>query len=243
MFGRHTNVALQFSGGKDSIACLMLLRDRLDSITVVWADSGDAFPETLAQMELVKAMCPNFVCARGEQPECIERNGFPVDILPIENHPQIQHLAQQRKLKLQGFMECCYRNILKPLHDKTLELGATLIIRGQKNCDRLKSPVRSGDVVDGIEYLFPLEDWSDARVLAFVQDSGLLPEHYQQANTSLDCMTCTAHLRDNGWKLPYLDAHHPSQAATVRHRLKLISQELEPTLHALSAAQGLPARS
>ena len=70
---------LEFSGGKDSIACLMLLKDELHDITVLWADSGDAFPETVEQMEKVREMCPNFQIAKGNQPELIKENGYPAD--------------------------------------------------------------------------------------------------------------------------------------------------------------------
>ncbi len=220
-------VVLQFSGGKDSLACLLLLKDRLNDITVVWADSGDAFPETYAQMEKVKAMCPHFVVAKGNQPQAIKEFGYPVDVLPCRNHVAVQHLAQQERPKLQCFLDCCARSFLGPMHQTTLELGATVIIRGQKLCDEQKSPVKSGDVIDGVTYFFPIEDWTDEQVIEFVKDSDLLPEHYDFANTSLDCMHCTAYLADNQWKLPYLKRFHPAVAEEVSTRLNTIRREID----------------
>jgi phosphoadenosine phosphosulfate reductase len=229
--GRHGNDGilkiLQFSGGKDSLACLLLLKDQLHDITVVWADSGDAFPETHEQMQMVRAMCPNFVVAQGDAKAVIEKFGYPTDLLPVSNHSQVMQLSSQDKLPLQGYLECCVRSFLEPMHKKTLELGATMIIRGQKACDKKKAPIKSGDVVNGITYWFPLEHWTDEQVMEYVEGSPLLPLHYATANTSLDCMHCTAYLSDNAWKLPYLKRNHPTVATEVLHRLNEINDEIE----------------
>ncbi len=222
----HEKTVLQFSGGKDSLACLLLLQDRLDEITVMWADSGDAFPETLQQMEIVKSLCPHFVVVNGNQPEVIKQFGYPADILPVKNYVQVQHLTQQSHIKIQPFIECCQHSLLVPMHEKTLELGATMIIRGQKLVDKMKSPVRNGDVIDGITYCFPIEHWTDAEVLEYVSKSSLLPAHYDIANTSMDCMHCTAYLAENAWKLNYLNEHYPQQAQEVKTRLHIIRDEV-----------------
>lgn len=224
---------LQFSGGKDSLACLLFLKDQLSEITVLWANSGDAFPETLRQMEAVKAICPNFIEVECDQPSVIDEFGYPVDVLPVRNHAQVQYLAQQDRPKLQSFMECCARSFLKPMHDKTLALGATTIIRGQKKCDPHKSPVKNGDVIDGITYWFPIEDWSDEEVMAYISESSLLPQHYSVANTSLDCMHCTAYLAENQWKLNYLEKHYPETASEVRERLLFIGHEVSRDMASL----------
>lgn len=230
---RHKTIVLQFSGGKDSLACLLLLKEHLHRITVVWVNTGAAFPETLAQMEVVRAMCPHFVEVHGRQVEQIAEHGFPVDVLPMRNHLQIQYAAQQRRAPLQGFMQCCWHSLMLPMHEATMEMGATLIIRGQKADDHHKSAVKSGDVVDGIEYWFPVEDWTDTEVLEYVQDSGLLPAHYEHANTSLDCWSCTAYLGENQWKLSYLKKHHPEKAIEVQRRLNIIRQEIQSDLQYL----------
>ena len=229
---------LEFSGGKDSLAVLLLLRDHLPEITVLWADSGNSFPETIAQMEKVRAICPNFIIAHGNQPEVIERGGYPVDVLPMRNHSYISRMAQQNRLKLQGFFECCTNSFLLPMHQKALELGATTIIRGQKACDSHKSPLKNGDVVDGIQYLFPIEDWTDDQVMEFVKDSPLLPTHYSEANTGLDCMHCTAYLADNQWKLNYLKRNYPETAKEVTRRLTLIQQEIRSDMQHIDALIG-----
>lgn len=226
---------LEFSGGKDSIACLMLLKNEISEITVLWANSGDCFPETLEQMKKVKAICPNFIEVKGNQPKVIEEYGYPVDVLPVRNYAPIQELAQQERVKLQSFLECCYRSFLEPMHKKAIDLGATEVIRGQKLADHHKSPLKDGDVVAGITYRFPLQDWTDEQVLEFVKDSELLPAHYSEARTSLDCMSCTAYLAENQWKLPYLEKHHPDSGAEVRKRLGIIKAEVMRDMAHLTA--------
>ena len=37
--------ALQFSGGKDSLACIHLMRSHWDTLTVYHVDTGDLLPE------------------------------------------------------------------------------------------------------------------------------------------------------------------------------------------------------
>lgn len=235
---RHEKIVFQFSGGKDSIACLLMLKGHLRRITVLWTNTGAAFPETIAQIECVKAMCPNFIEARGHQPEHIEANGYPVDVLPVRNHLQSQYLTQQTRLPLQGFLGCCAENLMRPMHEATLATGATLIIRGQKLADHHKSPVRSGDIIGGVEFWFPIESWSDAEVMDFVKDSDLLPSHYSDANTSLDCWSCTAYLAENQWKLPYMKKHHPEKAAEVKKRLIMIREEIMSDMAHMGVCDG-----
>lgn len=217
---------LEFSGGKDSVACLMLLKDELKDITVLWANSGDCFPETIEQMQKVRAICPNFIEVKGNQPAVIAEKGYPVDVLPVRNYAPVQELAQMKRVKLQGFLECCFNSFLLPMHNVAKALGATEIIRGQKLADHHKSPLKDGDVVDGVAYRFPLQDWTDEEVMEFVKGSELLPKHYEEARTSLDCMHCTAYLAENQWKLRYLEKNHPKQGAEVRRRLKIIRDEV-----------------
>jgi phosphoadenosine phosphosulfate reductase len=229
---------LQFSGGKDSLAVLLLLKDILSEITVIWANSGDCFPETLEQMEKIKAICPNFIEVKGNQPQVISDFGYPVDVIPVKNYAPISRLMQVDRIKMQGLLECCYKSFLDPMQVKSKELGATMIIRGQKNADKQKSPVRSGDVIDGVEYWFPIQDWTDEQVMDFVKDSDLLSPHYKDANTSMDCMHCTAYLEENQWKLPYLEKHHPEVGKEVKRRLILIKHEISQDMQYLDSLIG-----
>ena len=50
---RHERIALQVSGGRDSIACLYLMRPYWDRVTVYWLDTGAAYPETVSLMQRI----------------------------------------------------------------------------------------------------------------------------------------------------------------------------------------------
>lgn len=223
---RHENVVLQFSGGKDSLACLMLLSEHLHRITVLWLNTGDPLPEYRAQMDLVRGICPRFIEVHMPVDQNVMVQGWPVDLLPVRSQPAVQHLTQQQRLPLQDFMSCCMQNLMLPMQGATKALKATLVIRGQKLADDHKSPVRSGDVIDGCEYWFPLEYWTDEQVLDFVKDSPLLPVGFKPENTSLDCWFCTAYVDDLKWKQPYLEKHHPEKAAEIARRKIWIKNEI-----------------
>ena len=60
---RHDKIALQFSGGKDSLAVLYLCKEWWNKITVVWLNTGSAFPETIAQMEGIYSLASLLNCA------------------------------------------------------------------------------------------------------------------------------------------------------------------------------------
>ena len=231
LINSHEKIAFHFSGGKDSIACLQLLTPYLDKIIVMWVDSGESFPETLAQMEKVKALCPNFMRVLSNVKSQVESRGFPVDILPLKNALEVQEATQTKSLPLQSFLTCCATNLMNPLHEATVLLGVTLIIRGQKLVDPHRSSLRHGQVVGGFQLCFPLENWTDEEVLAFVKDNPLLPEHYGEANTSLDCWSCTAYLKENQWKLRYMQKYHPEKAVILKHRLQLIKKEIVEDLN------------
>lgn len=220
LFARHKVCVLQFSGGKDSLACLHLLRPFWDRLTVLWCDTGDAFPETHAQMAEIRALVPHFVVAHGDQRGQVAEYGTPLDLVPMWDTPLGRQCDSTRTRRFQTVFGCCQANIWNPLQAATAALGATLVIRGQRLSEAKKSPTRSGAVVNGVEYLFPLEGWSEARVLNFLRDKGVsLPANYGHFNSSADCMTCTAYMHENGGKYRYLREKHPHAAEVVRLRM------------------------
>ncbi|MFM0170609.1 phosphoadenosine phosphosulfate reductase family protein [Paraburkholderia sediminicola] len=79
---KHERIALQFSGGKDSLAMLHLMRKHWDRMTVYWVNPGDAFPETIALVESVRALVPHFVEIAANQPQVIAQFDIPMDLLP-----------------------------------------------------------------------------------------------------------------------------------------------------------------
>lgn len=236
MIGQHKKIVLQLSGGKDSIACLLMLQDRIKEIDVVWLNTGSCLPEALEHMEKLKSLCKTFYEVKTDSKTDVDINGYACDILPVRNEPNNQFLSGQSRVKLQSVMTCCYNNIMRPLHEYTLSLGATLIIRGQKKCDVQKSPVQNGQVINGVQYWFPLDDWTDEKVIEYVGAGGMLPKHYKEGNTSLDCWHCTAHMQENKFKLKYLESNYPLCGAELRYRLKVVKSECDKEINHLNEA-------
>lgn len=221
--GRHQRIALQLSGGRDSIATLYLLRAYLDRITVYWVDTGAAFPETLNIIGMLRTMCPRFVKIKGDQPGVIAAHGIPSDIVPAANTPIGLAGSASGGQLIQDRYSCCARTIMFPLHERMVKDGITLIIRGQKNADALKAPIKSGAVLEGIEYLFPVEDWDGKNVLDYLREVGApVARFYQTLSGTPDCMTCSAYWEEG--VASYLKQHHPEAHTEVQRRLDIIKE-------------------
>lgn len=226
-FDRHSKVALFFSGGRDSIACLLLCRPFWDRISVVWVNAGNPYPETMAQMQRIAALVPQFIEVKGHQPEFIREHGHPVDVVPLGMTATGRTLARTAGPVVVPFTQCCNANLWQPGATFVRAMGYTGIIRGDKETDPLKPSVRSGETVNGIEHLFPLEAMSEAEVHAMVLESGLMPPHYLRGiNTSLDCMNCTAYLEHNIERLTELRTTHPAVHAEVAAVLEEVKHQV-----------------
>lgn len=228
---------LQFSGGRDSLACLYLLEPHWPELTVVWCNSGAAFPETVEQMQRIRAMVPHFHEVRSRQ--SIDTEGYPVDVLPISHTSMGQRFEGNKPERYQSRYSCCAAALWLPMQQAMKDLGATVIIRGEKASDKKKSGFSSGMVVEGVRYEFPLEHWSDGDVERYLQERGVkLPRNYAYMDTGLDCWNCTAYLDENEGKSEYMRRFHPEKHARVRKVLsdlnRTLSDELQPLRQVIS---------
>lgn len=235
----HTRVAVQVSMGRDSLAVVYTLIELglLDRATVYWVNTGDAFPETLAIAEKVRELVPHFVEIAGNQPQVVENFGIPTDILS-RNCTPIGVMCGQSAVRMQDSYSCCGRVIMGPLHERMLADGITLIIRGQRADDSHKAPVKSGDWEGDIQYLFPVESWSDADIDTYLARVGA-PRHacYDHGMTSTpDCMTCS------GWwseaRGTYLKACHPEAYEVYAQRLEHIRASNENLIQLFNVEYG-----
>jgi len=226
---RHEKIALQVSGGRDSIACLYLMREYLDRVTVYWVNTGATFPETIDIMEHVRSMVPNFVEIDGHQPEVIEHAGIPSDIVPASHTPIGIIGGDSDGPLIQDRYSCCANVIMLPLHQRMQQDGITLVIRGQKKADRLKSPLFSGQSDLGIEYLFPIDDWSTEQVMSYLQTQGApIPRFYEVMDSAPDCMTCSAYWETGA--AAYLKRYHNDHYIEVQRRLDFINKAIGPSI-------------
>lgn len=221
---RHENIALMYSGGKDSTACLYLLKKWWNKINVVWVNSGATFPEVLAFMENMKKKLPRFIEVKSNQPAYVDTFGLPTEILPVDYTAIGQAIGVERSFKLNNYIDCCATNIWYPALKAIKSLGCTLVIRGQKNCDFKKSSLRSGVINDGVEYLFPVEKWSNKDVFDYLKEQDFcFPSYYNLAATSLDCWNCTAYCYEHKDKLAYMRDNHPKLYEIYKAKLYDIS--------------------
>lgn len=233
-FSRHEKIALHFSGGKDSLCCLYLLREYWGRLTVVWVNTGAAFPETLEQMRRISDMVPNFLEVCGDQPAQIALKGPPSDLINAWDTPLGRLIDRSRTRKIQAPMDCCRANIWEPMHNAMLEKGFTLVIRGQRNGENKKSPIKSGYIENGIEYCFPIETWSREDVIDYLGNK--IPEHYKYMDESLDCWSCTAYC-DEG-KVTYMKKRHPELHEKNRLTMAGIIQSASEDLEQLRRLYG-----
>lgn len=162
--------ALQFSGGKDSLALLFHVRALWDFIDVVHVDSGDLPPDMKELIRDIEHLIPNFIRIQADSIGYRERHGVPDG----DTWPQ-----------------CCNANIWRPMMDYLNLSGHRQVLRGTKACDPHVHGVFPGDVADGILFTFPLWHWSDADVDRYLGD--LLPGAYQNGAVGMpDCYTCQA---------------------------------------------------
>ena len=215
-FENHDKIALQFSGGKDSLATLYWLEPYWDKVDVIWGNPGNPYPEVVEFMRGIEKLVPNFIEVRGNQPAYIKSEGYPTDILPYEFMPNMGILTGKDYGKMVPFQLCCAANLWGPLLGFMRSQGYTGVIRGQKKCDAQQNyHNHSGNTIDGIEYYYPINDWTDSMVFAYLGDR--TPEYYRRGlQTSLDCMNCTAWLKENKGMLKDLERNYPETAAEIK---------------------------
>lgn len=216
VINRHDRIALSFSGGKDSLACMYLLREFLPRITVYHLDTGDLMPETHEVVAHAAAMAPNFVRIDTDVGEWIKQHGPPSDVVPYTAHPLAERMGQ--RLPISARYDCCFHNVMWPLYQRIKDDGCTLLIRGTKAADMPVLPFATGDVADDIEFLYPLEGWSHDDVFEYLRNVGAPIARYYEHNVgSLDCARCSAWLTDR--RAAYLRQYHPTLFEDYKARI------------------------
>ena len=229
---RHERIALSFSGGKDSLAVVYLLRDHLDRVAVYHLDTGDLLPEQVEVVRHVERMAPNFVRVETHVNDWIARNGLPTDLLPYSAHEIGQAMGAGRKLVTR--FECCYANLMLPLWQQIVDDGNTLVIRGTKRADMARLPASSGEVYDGVELFHPLDNWTNDDVFAYLDEVGApISRVYQHVTNSPECARCPAWWGEK--RAAYLRQFYPSLFADYALRLRVVSAEITGPLNNLGA--------
>ncbi|ONC13599.1 phosphoadenosine phosphosulfate reductase domain-containing protein [Burkholderia pseudomallei] len=238
----HQRPCLQFSGGKDSLACLYLLRPYWDRLTVMWSSRGDAYPEARELFEAVRSMVHDVIEVGGdEQWRAAAANTWPADCVPA----RATWFGRMVEPRDDGFglvnrYDCCLANFWKPMAEATAAGNFDLVIRGQRDDEAKRAPLTSGATDgDGRVYLLPIQHWTKSDVLKYLRAQGVeVPRQYDYGMASLDCLHCTAYLDENGGKLRYLRDFHPEVALEYERRLRLIQAEQEQQARLMKIALG-----
>lgn len=226
---RHEgSIGLQFSGGRDSVATLYKLRPYWDRLTVYHLDTGDQYPEAKAVVAQVAKEVPITVI-RSDVKRFRDEVAWPADVVPVDN-TLFGRRVSGRKLSLISRYDCCAENLMRPMHERMLADGITLIIRGQRDEDYFNPPKRSGDIEGGVEVLYPVESWSTADVDAYIAENQLPNAAYYAMGAAHgpECMGCTAWMDDN--RIEFLERVYPENLKSLREKLQLINAEVQRQL-------------
>jgi phosphoadenosine phosphosulfate reductase len=236
LFSRHERVALMYSGGKDSLACLHLCRDYLDKLCVVWVNTGANFPEITESVLELRSRVPNFIEVRSDQPKSIAQRGRPTDVLPVQYTQMGQAHTATKGIMLRSYMDCCAENVWAPAADAIAKLGFTAVIRGQRNDEGHRAPISSGHVENGVEYVLPIESWSRLQVLEYLESVGVdTNNRLSMEHSSLDCWDCTAYCDGSQERMKYIKANHPEKYIKVVALLKQIDNAVTEQMSGLRA--------
>lgn len=219
-------VALQLSGGKDSLACLYLLRPFVErGLPVYWTHTGDTIPETLEVLASLRAWVPDFRVIEADVHSWKAQHGMPSDVTTA----QASWLGQQYGMtpaRLVGRFECCWANLMQPMHQRMLDDGVEVVIRGTKRADTGQVPAVGQ--TEHYEVLLPLLEWSHAQVFEYLEQVGapISPVYDTfKAISAPECLHCTAWWDDG--KAGYLKARHPAKVDGYRVSLVEIRAELQ----------------
>lgn len=225
IIANYKNPVLMFSGGKDSILCLLKLKEHLHHIIVVWVNTGKNFPETLEVIERFKPMTHRWVELRSDRDRQWEVYGLPSDIINPELTLEGSLYSPKSDEKMQSVFNCCSMNIMQPAIKFIKSIGCELLIRGQRLDDYYKDSSKTGDVIEGITIYNPLENVKDHEVRAILKACIDLPDHILTfQHTSLDCMDCTGYLQFSKDRIKLLKEKYPDTANRLRLDLAFLDE-------------------
>lgn len=224
---------LMFSGGKDSLLCLLKLKEYLDIINVVWVNTGKNIPEVEAYIKSFQKMCPNWIELKADREGVWHTYGLPADVL----HPHYTlsgHKYTRNNGMYQSPLECCVRTLMPPVIELISKLGSNLLIRGNKLSDTLLDKSRSGDVVDGVTIYNPIENLTDYQVLECLKVFDIeLPAWYSLNHSSIDCADCTGYIAESSTRLEMLKHNYHEEYDQLIQRLKVIVGIAEEPLNSI----------
>lgn len=230
---------LQFSGGKDSMACLFMLLPLGRRLTIHHHNPGAQLPETARQMSALRSWLltfaadqrPGFHQTASDVQNDIVANGTPADVVPVWS-TSLGRMIQEPPpdaIRVRSTFDCCNANLWQPMMKTAQLLRVDCIVRGQRLVDKQRSPIEDGAKAADITIRFPLGSATDEQLAAF------LSEQYHQhpaappvwsvragLSASFDCWCCTGHAQHSEEQRAYLRKTMPFEASIVEGRMSKI---------------------
>lgn len=211
---------LQLSLGKDSMLLLQLLEEHPDrpKVKPIIVDTGDMPEPAMKLLQHVQANHPATVVIKADSIAYRRRYGDPFDIqlagMPSESNTPFQ---------------CCYRNIMQPMHAFMCENAGVTALRGAKKCDNvMPSETIMVSTFEAYGIINPLFSWTDEEVMQALRPEYTLPWYGAGAKSGLDCLTCTGYISHN--HAPYLRVCEPEVYEVYKQKLMFHTQKIKDTL-------------
>lgn len=206
-------------------------------MVVLWVNSGAPFPQVTEQMAEVKAMVPHFLEVRANVFKQNEIFGIPTDVLAENSTLKGQFLTGKREVMLQSWINCVNENLWIPMTAAIEQIQPKIVYRGQKKSDKTPQYLKSGEKVHGVQYIYPIDDWTDDDVWKFLRENNIpVPSYYEFSIDSLDCWHCTAWMEKKRGPINWLKEHDPEKYEYVVSNINKIKSEVEERLRYYDAA-------
>jgi phosphoadenosine phosphosulfate reductase len=228
VFGDESlHIALAFSGGKDSIVLLDLCRPYREKMTVVWVDTGFAFPH-IREHILAATRGFRFCVIKHDVVARWFKEGLPTELLPIDHWNGAS--TKPKSPRLQSWKSCCWQRIAGNA-DLLVAKGFNCLLTGQRKGDG-----HTAAKFQQVGRLFipaPLWDWGDIHIQEYLKFRDLkLADHADKASSSMECWICPAALTKN--RINFIKAFYPDNWLQVQELRETI---LEPVKNLLGENQ------
>lgn len=246
LYSRHETVHLMYSGGKDSSACAGLIAEAGygPRTVLVSVDTGAILPEIKQQFEVLRPNFKDVVWLQSDQPSYIRENGWPTDLLVLNNTKLGKYFARKYTgMRVCNRYECCGAlrwKVWAEWFQQNPEV--TAIIKGERDSDDAGTLTAEMPFPNKtIEMCYPIRDWSTEQVLNYISKfkwftdnrGQLLPRFLLSSSTCLDCWNCTAFWDSAPERLEYLKKFHPERGAVYEKLLKNVKQDAVECLELL----------
>ena len=196
--------AVAFSGGKDSLVVLHLLRQYKPDILTVFVNTRVEMPETIKYIkQLIKDWNLNFVELRGKYTfwDIVRKYGLPATRFLSEHRIQ---LAKKGLAKYEGAPKCCWylkeEPAIKFFHKKHIQC-VFFGITWDESYNRKWAIIRKGTLFYHTSHrhykCYPIAYWSTLDVWRYIEENNLPVNPAYDKVDRVGCITCTAYI---GWE-------------------------------------------